>query len=107
MINQKQPLLPLAALLAQCPSRDGRATSEIVGEAWDDLRQMSFMQMDEPSSAVIAAVMINNKVIGEILAPTEHKELLRLAQLVQQRYQERTNPNNKVGNLIVGVLKEQ
>jgi hypothetical protein len=107
MSNQTNPLLPLAGLLAQCSSRDGRATSEIVGEAWDELRQVSFKQMDEPSSAVIAAVMINNKVIGEILAPAEHKELLRLARLAQQRYQERTNPPNKVGNLIAGILKEQ
>jgi hypothetical protein len=105
-LTKQKRLLPLVAQLGCCTARDGIAIREAVSEAWEVLRRESFSPMSKPSSAVMAAVVINSKLIGRLLTNAERVDLLKLADLALERYEQQTNPPNKLGNLIASIVRE-
>jgi hypothetical protein len=98
-------LLPLIQQLANCQSRDSERLRKSIEDWWDALRTKKFSELGQAKRAAITAVIING-CPDSILERPEKQELLRLADLVLQRFEERANPKNKVGHLIADVLKE-
>lgn len=97
-------LRPLLALLRQCPTRDESFTHALLTESWNRLRNESVLTT--PSPAIMAALVLNDRTLGRLLTSSEHEQLLELAELAIERYRERNNAHNHVGNLIAAILKE-
>ena len=108
-MNTKQSSLsPLATELGKCRSRNGKAIAQALAQSWEVLRKDSVTGMNKPSmAAVLAASILNNYLLGQLLTAPEREQLARLAGLVLERYEQRTSPPHKVGSLIAGVLKEK
>ncbi len=79
---------------------------QTVSEAWDALRRDSISESTLASRAVLAAVVIHSNVAAQLLTVEEHNQLLVLADLVLDRYEQRTHPPNKLGKLIAAIVKE-
>jgi hypothetical protein len=105
-MKQESKLLKLANELKNCSSRDAKAFRDTASEAWTSLCDQKLGEGNKPSAAMIAALVIHSTVIGQLLHSEEREELMRLAGLALGRYEQRTNPPNKIGNLLAGILKE-
>ena len=79
---------------------------ETVSQAWDELRRDDIAEASVPPKSVLMAVVINSKVAAQLLTIEEQAQLSKLADLVLERYQQRTSPPNKLGKLIAGIVKE-
>src|SRR4051812_46242439 len=93
-------LLPLIGELRSCGTRNGEAMRQTVTEAWEALRRDPISESNPASRAVLAAVVIHSKVAAQVLTVEEHEQLLKLADLALDRYQQRISPPNKLGKLI-------
>jgi hypothetical protein len=103
-MNNESRLKVLAAQLGRCSSGSTHGFRETAAEAWEDLRNQRLPS--KPSASIVAALVIEDPMVGQLLTFPEREELLRLANAAMDRYDRRSNPSNKVGNLIAGVLKE-
>jgi hypothetical protein len=104
--TKKGGLRPLLALLSQCPSRDESISHALLTESWDRLRNESLRHITTPSPAIMAALVLNDRTVGRLLTGSEHGQLLELANLAIERYEQRNSAHNKIGNLIAAILKE-
>jgi hypothetical protein len=105
-MKRQHKLLSLVAELQRCGSRNGQAMQQTVSEVWETLRRDAIGESNPPSRAALAAVVVQSKVAAQLLTADEHEQLLALADLVLDRYEQRTKPPNKLGKLIAGIVKE-
>jgi hypothetical protein len=103
--TNKNVLLPLVYSLQRCPSRQEGVSAQLMGDVWDRLKTESLSHTNRPAPAIMAALVLHHGTIGELLTGPERSQLLALANLAVERYEQRTNPPNKLGNLIAGTLK--
>jgi hypothetical protein len=99
-------LQPLVKLLLCSPSCERDITHQLIADSWTHLRCETLNQDDAPSPAIMAALLLNNTIIAQLLTKAEQEQLIALVDLAIERYEHRTNPHNKLGNLIAGILKE-
>ena len=99
-------LLPFVTLLRQCPSRDESISHSLLLESWDRLRNDSLNHVTQPTPAIMAALVLHDRAVGQLLTDSEREQLLALAHLARERYEQRHSARNQLGNLIAGILKE-
>jgi hypothetical protein len=101
-------LKALAAGLKECPTQDERITKKRFLETWNSFKTITPEQGDEIIPAVVAAVILHDEegFIGCLLNQAEQAQLVALSKVAWERYLQRTNPPNKLGNLIAAALKE-
>jgi hypothetical protein len=104
--KKKRVLRPLVERLRACPARDESISHEVLVESWDRLRNESLNHITKPSPAIMAALVLNDRTLGQLLAGGEYEELLALARLAVERYEQRASPRHRIGNVIVATLKE-
>lgn len=99
-----QVLRPLVARLRACPEHKGSQLQKRVVTGWADLTRQA--SGDQPAVPVMAALLLYDPLVGQLLDPTEHAQLLALVTLAIGRYQEKANPPNKIGQLLAGILNQ-
>ena len=105
-MRKDSKLLALANHLQACSSCDGKAFRDAAIEAWETVRAQNLRDGNKPSGTIMAALLMNSELVGQLLTQEERFEFSRLAVLALERYEQRTNPSNKLGSLIADILKE-
>jgi hypothetical protein len=100
-------LLPLLAKLKSCPAHDASVSREAFLAGWDVLRREDLTPFLKPTLPVMAALLVNDAQFKQLLNAAEQAQLLALVNLAIDRYDEKTNPPNKLGKLIAGSLKQE
>lgn len=101
-------LLPLATKLKECHSRDTRVTEKRVVEMWGTFKRISPEHGDTVSPAMLAGLILYDpEMFAPLLNGAEHAQLESLGRTALGRYQQLTNPPNKLGKTIAAALKEQ
>jgi len=100
-------LLPLVTRLKACPAQDDRITTKRLLEMWDSFKQIAPDQGDTISSAMMAGLILYDpETFASLLTAAEQEQLITLGLIALERYQNRTNPPNKLGKLIAAAIKE-
>ena len=100
-------LLALAAKLKNCPTQDERITQQRFIQTWNSFKTITPEQGDKITPAVVAAVVLyDEEVFGCLLNQAEQARFVSLSRMAWEQYLQRTNPPNKLGNLIAAALKE-
>lgn len=99
-------LLPLVAKLKACPAHDNSLSGELLSKTWERFKQRAWEPDDEVTSAVMAGVILYDESFAQLLNEAERSQMAALARVALERYQQKTNPPNKLGKIIAAALKE-
>ncbi len=99
-------LLPLVAQLKACPTQDSSFSEKLLLEAWERFKHTGWDRGTEPTPAVMAALLLHDENLARLFNAVERVQLLALSTVALERYQEKTNPPNKLGKTIAASLKE-
>ena len=100
-------LLPLVAKLKTCASHNAGISREQFLECWDELWREDVTPLLKPTAPVMAALVLNDDRFAQLLTGAEQAQLLALVDLAIDRYEQRTNPPNKLGKLLAGSIKKE
>ncbi len=56
---------------------------------------------------ILAALLLQDHRFARLLNATEQEQLHGLVNLALERYEQQTNPPNKLGKLLVGIIKDE
>jgi hypothetical protein len=104
---KNETLQPLVTKLKACPSHDESFTREIFLEGWEVLRCEDVSAFVNPTAPVMAALVVSDDRFKQLLNETEQSQLDSLVNLAVERYARKTNPPNKLGKLIAGIIKKE
>ena len=104
-MNPQSPAL--VATLKACGTHHASVSRERFIEGWTELCREDVTPFIKPSLPVMAALLLHDDRFRQLLNGTEQLQLKALVQLALDRYQQQTNPPNKLGRLIAGIIKEQ
>jgi len=104
---KSENLLPLVAALKQCPTHDSNVSREMFIEAWDQLVREDVTPFTKPTLPVMAALLLNDEDFARLLNEAENLQLTALVQLAQDRFEQQTNPPNKFGKIIAGIINKK
>ena len=109
MTTQTKPstLLPLVARLLPCPSLDNSFSKEMLNATWERFRQLAWESGDELTPAALAGLILYDDQFAQLLNKAERSQMVALARVALERYQQKTNPPNKLGKIIAAALKEK
>ena len=99
-------LLPLVAILKACPAHDNGFSEELLSKTWERFKQRAWEPDDEVTTAVMAGLILYDEQFAQLLNEAERSQMAALAKLALERYQQKTNPPNKLGKIIAAALKE-
>jgi hypothetical protein len=101
-------LLPLATRLKACHTQDQRITSRLLTDLWGCFRNINLEHGDTVTPAILVGLILYDPgTFASLLNRAEHAQLQALGQRALERYQQQTNPPNKLGKTIAAALKEQ
>ena len=101
-------LLALVDRLKACPAYDTSISEKALHETWNCFRQIDLEDGDAVTPAIVAALVLHDdEVFAGLLNEEENSRLLALAKTAFDRYQQITNPPNKLGKLIAGIIKKE
>ena len=100
-------LLTLVAKLRACPTHDASVSCEKFLAGWDALRREDVTPFLKPTLPVMAALLLSDVYFKQLLNEAEQTQLLALVSLALDRYDQQTNPPNKLGKLIAGSIKQE
>ena len=99
--------LPLLAQIRRCPSREASISREMFIEAWHELQRVDVTPFLKPTIPVMAALLLyDDRFIG-LLNEAESAQLNSLVDLALERYDQQTNPPNKLGRLLSGLIHKE
>ena len=101
-----ESLQPLVARLRACPTHETNLSRELFIECWDELHRDDITPLIKPTIPILAALVLHDDRFATLLNAAEHAQLLGLIKLALDRYEQQTQPPNKLGKLIAGILKE-
>ena len=99
-------LLTLVQTLRACPTHEASVSREMFLDCWDELQHEEVAHLTKPTMPIMAALLLNDDRFRGLLHEEENLQLLAIVQLAQDRYEQQTNPPNKFGKLIAGLIKE-
>ena len=103
-LNPKSPAI--VATLKACPSHHASVSRERFIECWAELCREDVTPFIKPTVPVMAALLLHDDRFRSLLNEAEQLKLKALVQLALDRYEQQTNPPNKFGKLIAGLIKE-
>ena len=108
MTARTNGLLPLVARLKACPAHDHGFSQKLLVATWDSLKQTNLEHGDELTPSIMAGlVLYDEEQFAQLLNAAEHSQLAALAKTALERFQEKSNPPNKLGKTIAAALKEK
>ena len=99
--------LPLLAQIRHCPSREASVSREMFIECWHELQRVDVTPFIKPTVPVMAALLLYDERFTGLLNAAESAQLNAIVDLAMERYEQRTNPPNKLGRLLVGLTKKE
>jgi hypothetical protein len=99
-------LLTLVEKLKACPAHDNSFSGELLLQTWASFQQADPEEGNEPSPAILAGLILYDEQFARLLNEAERARMTALARVAWERYQEKTNPPNKLGKIIAAALKE-
>ena len=103
-LNPKSPAI--VATLRARPSHHASVSRERFLEGWAELCREDVTPFIKPTVPVMAALLLHDDRFTQLLNEAEQLKLRALVQLALDRYEQQTNPPNKLGKLIAGLIKE-
>ena len=103
-LNIKSPAI--VATLKACPSHHASVSRERFIEGWAELCREDVTPFIKPTVPVMAALVLHDDRFTALLNEAEQSQLKALVQLALDHYEQQTNPPNKLGKLIAGLIKE-
>jgi hypothetical protein len=101
-------LLSLVNSLKTCPAYDTSISEKALRETWNCFRQIDPEHGDAITPAIVAALVLHDdEVFAGLLNEEENSRLLALAKTAFDRYQQITNPPNKLGKVLVGIINKE
>jgi hypothetical protein len=100
-------LQSLVTALKQCPSHEASVSREMFLESWDDLRREEIDHLINPTLPIMAALVLSDDRFKQLLDGAENTQLAELARIALARYDQQTNPPNKLGKLMAGIIKKE
>ena len=97
----------LMARLKACPAYEPSVSREKFLECWAELCHEDVTPFIKPSVSVMAALLLHDDHFAELLNGAEQLQLRALIRLALDRYEQQTNPPNKLGKLIAGTIKKE
>src|SRR5262245_2814535 len=107
MTTKSNALLPLVTKLKAAPSRDGTFSEKMLFATWQCFRQTVLEQRDQLTPAIMSGLVLYDEKFAQLLNEAERSRMVSLARLALERYQQETNPPNKLGKIIAASLKEK
>lgn len=105
--TQSNALLPLVAKLRACPVLDNSITEKMLVETWNAFKQINPEHGDEITPAVMAGLVLSDEEdFAQLLNEAERSQLVAMGRLALERYQQKTQPPNKLGKILAAALKE-
>ena len=104
-LNPKSPAI--VATLRARPSHHASVSRERFLEGWAELCREDVTPFIKPTVPVMAALLLHYDRFTQLLNEAEQLKLRALVQLALDRYEQQTNPPNKLGRLLTGLIKEQ
>ncbi|MBE0542261.1 MAG: hypothetical protein IH623_12810 [Verrucomicrobia bacterium] len=98
-------LLPLVAKLKACPERDANVSRDGFLKCWEELRRTDATPFTKPPDPIMAALLLDDDQFAELLDEEEQTQLLTLITRALARYEQITNPPNRLGKLLAGIIK--
>jgi hypothetical protein len=86
--------------LKACPAQDVGVSRELFLKSWEELK------VNEPILPVMAALVLHDDTFERLLLPLERSQLRASVNLALERYNQKINPPNKLGRLLVGIIKK-
>src|SRR4051794_9538975 len=102
--TQANPLLPLIAKLKACPTQDTKFSNELLCHAWECFKE-AWRPGDEVIPSVVAGLIIRDKDFAQLLNETERAQMVALSKVALERFNEKTNPHNKLGKTLAVILE--
>ena len=103
-MNTKSPAI--VATLRACPSQHASVSRERFLVGWAELCHEDVTPFHKPTVPVMAALLLHDDRFASLLNSSERDQLDALIQLALDRYEQQTNPPNKLGRLLTGLIKE-
>ncbi len=103
----KPAKLPLLAQIRRCPSREANVSREVFIEGWNELQRLDVTPFLKPTLPIMAALLLYDERFIGLLNEAESAQLNALVDLALERYEQQTNPPNKLGRLLVGLTKKE
>jgi hypothetical protein len=105
---KNKTLLALVDKLKACPAHNPSLSKESLLETWKCFRQIDLEHGDELTPAIMAALILyDEEQFGELLNEVERSQVFALAKVALERYKKITNPPNKLGKLIAGIINQE
>jgi|CZKV01.1.fsa_nt_gi hypothetical protein len=101
------PLQSLVTALKECMAHEAGLSREIFLESWDDLRREEMEPLVNATIPIIAALVLSDDRFKQLLNGAENTQLVKLARLALERYEQQINPPNKLGKLMAGIIKKE
>ncbi len=102
-----ETLSPLLARLKACPAHNTNVSRERFLECWEALRREDVTPLRKPTPPIMAALLLHDHRFARLLNLTELEQLRVLVKMALDRYEQQTNPPNKLGKLIAGIIQKE
>ena len=103
-MNAKSPAI--VATIRACPAQHASVSRERFQEGWAELCREDVTPLLKPTIPIMAALLLHDDRFASLLNSSERDQLDALIQLALDRYEQQTNPPNKLGRLLTGIIKE-
>jgi hypothetical protein len=104
MTSHQSALLPLVTKLKSCSTQHNGFSKELVRGAWEGFKD-AWRPGSKVTPAVIAALVIHNGTFGLLLDEAENAQILALSKLALERFEQKSNPPNKLGKALAAILE--
>ena len=102
-MNAKSPAI--VATLRACPAQHASVSRERFIAGWAELCREDVTPFIKPTIPVMAALVLHDDRFASLLNSSERDQLDALIQLALDRYEQQTNPPNKLGRLIADCVR--
>jgi hypothetical protein len=103
---KNEPLLALVTKLKACPAHDRSITREMFLECWNEIKNEDVTPFNKPTVTVMAALVMGSDMFAALLDEAERMQMQSLVNFAIDRYDQKTNPPNKLGKIIAGIIKK-
>jgi len=103
----KPTQLPLVAQLRRCPTHAATVSREQFIAAWQELQRVDVTPFLQPTVPILAALLLSDDRFTGLLDESESAQLNDLVELALNRYDQQTNPPNKLGRILSGLIRKE
>ena len=105
---KNKTLLALVDKLKACPAHNTSISEKALLETWKCFQQIDLEHGDKLTPAIMTALILYDPdQFGGLLNEVERSQIYSSAKAALEHYQKITNPPNKLGKLIAGIINKE